>query len=54
MTALHYFFSASSCCCVLSMNPWNMNGVSVHGRSSSAMYMPKRSSATGILFLTLP
>src|SRR5512144_2317546 len=32
------------------MKPWNMNGVSVHGRSSSATYMPNSSSSTGTLF----
>ena len=54
ITLLQYFFSASSCCSVESTKPWNMNGVSVHGRSSSEMYMPKRSSPTGMRFFTLP
>ena len=36
-----------------STKPWKRNGVSVHGRSSSATYMPKRSSDTGTLFSTL-
>src|SRR5580765_4787068 len=50
-TLLQYFFRSSSCCSVESTKPWNRNGVSVHGRSNSAMYMPKRSSDTGTLFL---
>src|SRR3954466_9028413 len=50
-TDLQNFWSVSSCCSVESTKPWNRNGVSVQGRSSSAMYMPKRSSATGTVFL---
>ena len=45
--------SVSSCFCVVSTNPWKMNGVSVQGRSSSAMYMPNRNSSTGIRFVRI-
>src|SRR3972149_8984177 len=49
-TDLQYFFSASSCFSLLSTKPWNINDVSVHGRSSSWMYTPKRSWLTGTDF----
>src|SRR5690242_3761913 len=52
-TCRQYLRSASSCCPVRSANPWNMNGVSVQGRSSSAMYMPNCSSPTGTFFLRM-
>src|SRR5688572_33062746 len=45
-TCLQNFFSAASCWSVRRWKPWNMNGVSVQGRSSSATYMPNSSSAT--------
>src|SRR5918995_6327856 len=51
-TVLQNFFRVSSCSGVCSTKPWNLNGVSVHGRSSSATYMPNCSSATGTVFLT--
>src|SRR5262245_37326064 len=52
MTVLQYFLSASSCSSVLSTKPWKRKGVSVQGRSSSATYIPKRSSDTGTLLRT--
>ena len=52
-TFLQCFCKTSICSVRSSTKPWNLNGVSVHGRSSSATYMPKRRSATESLFLTL-
>src|SRR6185503_13141280 len=49
-TVLQYCFNAFSWASVFSTKPWNMNGVSVHGRSSSWMYTPKRSWVTETCF----
>src|SRR6185436_7098064 len=49
-TILQYCFSAFNCASVFSTNPWNMNGVSVHGRSSSWMYTPNLSWETETCF----
>src|SRR5687767_1762188 len=50
-TNSQYFLRTSSCCSVRSVKPWNMNGVSVHGRSSSKTYIPKCRSLTATFFL---
>src|SRR5919204_589523 len=47
-TCWQYLRSAWSWRSVCSTNPWNANGVSVHGRSSSATYMPYCKSETAI------
>ena len=52
-TALQCLRRISICSWFSSTKPWNLNGVSVHGRSSSAMYMPNFSSLTAIRFFTL-